>query len=291
MIGTARTFGAISVTNALPTGVGCAVGIALPVEARVTLSDDPSSSETSLRIPDECRTAVVEATLREALSTFLDRPPSEAALALRSEIPPEKGLKSSSAISTAILLATARASHRDPDALEIGRRAATVGMRCGVSATGALDDALAGLEPGFVVTDNVRGVVLRRDRVDPSLGVGLYIPANPHPRSPTVKATFEKERADGARAARAARDGDWVGAMQLNTELVERVMGYPYRSLRERLRERGAIAVGVSGLGPALAVIAPKDRLLDLVRELPSDGARIVVASFLRSTFREEVPA
>jgi len=176
-------------------------------------------------------------------------------------------------VSTAILLALARAAGAEPTPIDVGRSAANVGRTAGVSATGALDDALASLGPGFVVTDNPRGVLVRTDPVDPGLGVLLYIPSERHPPSPTVRNAFARETDKGAAAARAAVEGDWVLAMRLNTEVVERAMGYTYEPLRNRLRELGAVASGVSGLGPTLAAVAPRERLAELARGLPTDDA------------------
>ena len=283
MKGTARSFGAITVANALPVGIGCAAGVSLAVDAEVTVTPEGSRRAPRLEVPPESRSPLVEASLRFALSKYLPDPHAVVALSLRSEIPVGRGLKSSSAVCTAILWAIARASGREPSALEVARGSAEVGRRSGVSATGALDDALAGLESGFVVTNNARDELLRRTAIDPDWGVALYIPQRPHPPSPSVAASFAKERAAGELAARAAMDGDWPRAMRLNTELVERVMGYSYVGLRDRLRERGAIASGVSGLGPTLAVIAPRGRLPDIVREFPSDSAARRWVPFARS--------
>ena len=284
MSGTARTSAAITITNALPTGVGCAVGIELHAEARVSISVDASRQSASLEIPVEARTAIVEESLRKGLSRFFPGPGAVARLSLRSEIPIARGLKSSSAVATAILLAVARAAGQKPTALEVGLLAAEVGRRAGVSATGALDDALAGLEPGFVITENSRGEVLRRSAVDPGWGVALYIPPESHPPSPNLIAAFSADRPAGERAARAARTGDWATAMRLNTELVERTMGYSYGAIRDRLRMHGAITSGVSGLGPTLAAIAPTERLADLVRAFPSDAAQKITVPFTRSS-------
>ena len=79
-------------------------------------------------------------------------------------------------------------------------------------------------------------------------------------------------------------DGDWTKAMRLNTELVERTMGYAYREIRDHLEEHGAIVSGVSGLGPTLATIAPTARLPDLIRELPSDSAQKLIVAFTRGS-------
>ncbi|HTT44725.1 MAG TPA: shikimate kinase [Thermoplasmata archaeon] len=282
MKGTARTFGAITVTNALSTGIGCAAGIALSVYAEVTLSSTGSPEPPTFEIPPDCRSAIVEESLRAGLARFFPEPGTRVRLALSSEIPVARGLKSSSAVSTAAVLALARAADREPSALEVGRVSAEVGRRVGVSATGALDDALAGLESGFVVTDNLRNELLRRTDVDPSWGVVLYVPFRTHPPAPKLVPMFTRERKSGERSARAAMDGDWARAMEINTALVERAMGYSYQALRDRLQGLGAIASGVCGLGPALAAIAPTERLPALLDALPADGSQRLLTRFAR---------
>jgi shikimate kinase len=284
MIGSARTRAAITITNALSTGVGCAVGIELHTEARVVLEVDSGRSSTTLEIPPEGRTRLVEESLRSALRDYFPRPGVTARLTLSTEIPVARGLKSSSAVSTAILLAVARAARASPSPLEIGRRSAEVAHRVGVSATGALDDALAGLEPGFVVTDNSRGEVLHRAEVDLGWAVALYIPAESHPRSPNVLAQFSGERAAGEKAVGAALGEDWPTAMRINTEIVERAMGYSYGGIRDRLRAFGAVASGVSGLGPTLAAIAPTERIREVAQGFPSDDAAKLIVPFARTS-------
>ncbi|HYA69858.1 MAG TPA: shikimate kinase [Thermoplasmata archaeon] len=287
MKGIARTFGAITITNALSAGIGCATGVELPVRAEVSITVDGSKDPPKIDVPSKDSSPVVEGSLRAALARYHPTPGTVARLSLRSEIPVARGLKSSSAVSTAVVLAVARAAGEQPSALEIGRQAAEVARRIGISATGAFDDALAGLEPGFIVTDNRRDEVLRRTSVDPDWGVVLYIPTHDHPPSPSVVRQFAQERPSGELAARAAMDGDWVRAMTVNTELVERTMRYSYQELRQRLQSRGAIASGVSGLGPALATIAPIALLPELVEILPNDGAEKRVVSFTRSATAE----
>lgn len=289
MNGRARTFGAITITNALATGIGCAAGISLPVDAEVAVEPDESSAAPTLEVSPESQSPVVEESARVGLSHYRPAIGGRVRVSVHSAIPPSKGLKSSSAVSTAVVLALARAAGLEPSPLEVGRCSAEVGRRVGVSVTGALDDALAGLEPGFIVTDNRRDEVLRRTEIDPDWGVVLYIPRKPHPRSPTLAPAFAKERAFGERAARAAMDGDWVNAMRINTELVERAMGYSYRSLRDHLRDHGAIASGVSGFGPALAVIAPSDQLENLARELPKDDAEKRLVRFAWASSKSTV--
>jgi shikimate kinase len=284
MNGAARTTAAITFVNALPTGIGWAAGIELYAEARVEIGGNASNSEPILEIPDHSRSPVIEESARTAVAQYFPNGGVRLRLSLASEIPVARGLKSSSAVSTAVLLAVARAAGARPSALEIGRASADIGRRVGVSATGALDDALAGLGSGFVLTDNTRGEVLRRTEVDPGLGVVLYVPPGPHPPSPNLTSAFSQERAAGELVASAARKGDWTTAMRLNSDLVERTMGYAYGELRARLRAHGAIASGVSGLGPTLAAIAPFDQLPELLEALPSDSAQKRIVRFRRGS-------
>lgn len=283
MNGIAQTSAAITIANALPTGVGCAAGIELMAEARIELEPEGSGLPKSVVLPSESRTPLVEEALQIGLSRYFPDQKVTVRLSLKSDIPIGRGLKSSSAASSAILLAVARAAGNEPTSLEIGLLSAEAGRRSGVSATGALDDALAGLDPGIVVTNNVRGEVLRRSEADPDWGVALYIPSQVHPPSPDLRAAFQAERSAGETVARAATNGDWITAMRLNTELVEKAMGYSYATIRERLRGRGAIASGVSGLGPTLAAIAPIGRIPELLRSLPTDSSRTLAVRFTRT--------
>jgi shikimate kinase len=274
-VGTARS--AVSVVNALPLGIGAAFGIEWP--ARATVDVDPGSSPGGPpRIdPPASRTPLVRATAVASRQRFGRGEGGELRLVVRSTIPVARGLKSSSAVSSAVALATARAVGREPTPFEVARLSAEVGRTTGVSATGAFDDALAGLVSGGVVTDNRHDAELRRFDFDPELGVALWVPARPHPRSPRLRERFRKEPALAQRAVDAALDGDWVGAMAANSALVERVMGYRYERLHEGVRLAGATVAGTTGLGPAFAAVAPSNRLPRVLRALPTTGRRRTV--------------
>jgi shikimate kinase len=270
MRGVGRASAAITIVNALPTGVGCALGIGLYATAEVTLRPQASDRSNTVRIPESSRTPLVESALRGALGHYGMARGIEADLSLRSEIPPSRGLKSSSAVASAIALAVARASGKSPDPLETALLSADVSRVAGVSATGALDDALAGLSGDFVVTDNSRGKVLRTGPADPDWEVALLVPRGTHRPSPKWKKEFEAHAKEGRAAVEAALARDWWQAMALNTELVERTMHYEYASVREGLQRRGALGSGVSGLGPALVAVAPRREIRGLLEALPA---------------------
>jgi shikimate kinase len=278
MKGTGRATGAITFVNALATGVGSAAGISLAVEAALEL--EPTSGPNSLQVASESDSPLVRSTFDTAVAQWSPGRTWHAKLRLRSEVPAARGLKSSSAVSGAVARAVAASLHILVTNEEVGRLSADVSQSIGLSATGAFDDALATLEPGVHVTDNPTRRRLRTDSIDPSWQVVLWIPHHAHLPSPVYRERFRVEPDAGRTAEEAALRGDPLAAMRANTELVERVVGYPYGPLRNDLLRRGALGAGVSGLGPALAIVAPPERISSVLRTLPPGEGDILVTRF-----------
>ena len=269
MIGSATAHGAITIVNALPTGVGCALGISLPVTARVELGGRRAADGAGVEIEAPSDTPLVRESVREAISLAPPREERPVRVAIASEIPPARGLKSSSAVASAVVSATLRALGRDLPPVEVARVAARVGRRVGLSATGAFDDALAGLVSGFVLTDNRQDWLLSSTPVDPRLEVVLLIPPTEHRPSPEWREAFERRADESRRALEEAAQGRWAEAIRRNTTLVEEIMGYDYQALREELLDQGARACGVTGLGPTLAALVESDHADDVLEALP----------------------
>ncbi|MCI4331034.1 MAG: shikimate kinase [Thermoplasmata archaeon] len=276
MRGVGRTGGAISLVNALATGVGCAVGVGLSVEAEATLDDaqDPGAPRWDL-VP-ECDTPLVRATLRQAIGQFAPGRSLDVRLSVRSEVPRGCGLKSSSAVSTAVLLAVAHAVGRTVSPEALCRVSADVSQRVGVSATGAFEDAMASVTGDLVVADNPGRTVLRREPPDSRWTGVLWVPGGEHPPAPTLLAKFQEHAEEGEEAAALALAGEYLAAMTRNTELVEQLLGYDYRSLRESLQQRGALASGVSGLGPALAALTTTSSIAEVMGGFPSEWGKVL---------------
>jgi shikimate kinase len=282
--GIGRSHGAITIVNALPTGIGAAAGVDLPVVAEVELHPAGSHGRWEVRVPDATRSPLVVATLTEALRHYAPGSSGSGELSLRSEVPVAQGLKSSSAVSSAIALAVARATDSATTPEDVARISATASLAVGVSATGAFDDALAGLRDGIVVTDNDRKELVASLPLNPEWTVALYVADGTHRPAPEYLAAFRAEGPVGRRAADAARRGEWANAMRENSALVERVVGYDYAEIRAELELRGAIAAGVSGLGPTLAAVVPAARAREVEAGLPGPAHRRRLVRFLRGT-------
>lgn len=254
MIGRARTHGAITIVNALRTGIGAAIGVDLPVEVVAR----PTAPAPADRIaPGSSDTPIVRAAIRAARRDAGAGAPAAVALRVRSEVPPACGLKSSSAVAVAVYLAVLRSSGADPSAEPAARAVAEAARAAGQSATGAFDDNLAAADGGLWVTDNRRDRVLRHDPPERELSVVLWIPPGTHPPSPTLAEALQDEGPSPA-VALALAGRAWE-ALEANAAEVEARLGLPPTD-RPALRARGALAAGVSGLGPARAVVVPTDR-------------------------------
>ena len=277
-VGTATS--AITFVNALPTGIGAAAGVDLKVRVEVTIDRDASGGRSITIRPGSSDTPVVRTTLRESLEQAGLAERRGVEVSIDSEIPPAAGLKSSSAVASAVARAVDDAVGLSPAPEEVARRTAGASRRAGVSATGAFDDALAGLTGGVVVTDNSSDRILRIHPLPPHLGVVLWIPPGRHPPSPGEAARFRAPDPRAQRAVDSALGGQLWEAMRANTELVESLMGYDYAELRDRLSLHGALAAGTSGLGPALAVIGPSEQLSRLAQELPASSGERRITSF-----------
>lgn len=278
MRGVGTASGAITFVNALPTGIGSAAAITLPVEAEVDLEREHRGTALVVLPPND--TPLVRAALAAGVERFAAGRSLSARVRIRSAIPAACGLKSSSAVSGAVLAAVARAAGEPAGPTLLARMSADLSQKIGLSATGAFDDAYAALAGGAVITDNRNRKVLWAGEAPSGLTVLVWIPPFTHRPSAEWQVRYSARAPEARPAVEAALAGDLLRAMERNTELVESVQGYDYGELRRDLAERGAAASGVSGLGPALAVLLHPDRV-DRVREaLAPRGGEIRCADF-----------
>jgi shikimate kinase len=273
-IGTAS--GAITLVNALPTGIGCAVAISLPVRAEIELRPVEGTAAHRLRIERDSDSELVRETLSRALTRFAPGQFFSGELKVESRVPPQKGLKSSSAVTGAVLQAISNALRR-PQAVDgLARFAADIAQEIGLSATGAYDDCLAAVRGGLAFTDNATRTSLRAAPFDFDRRVALWIPPGTHAPSTGFRDRARSRAAEGRAAVEAARAGRWAEAMALNSALVEGLMEYDYREVRAEVLRLGATACGVSGMGPALAALVPRAALGAVVAHFASGSGQVL---------------
>jgi shikimate kinase len=172
------------------------------------------------------------------------------AIDIASDIPPRRGLKSSSAVSVAVVRAVMdhqKAPLSNQRILEIASQA---GQESGTSLTGAFDDAAACLLGGVVLTDNRRRKILKVDCLPPGLGALVRIPHQTLATAALRQTRFEKIAGLVDEAWTQARAGRYPVAMALNSLAYARILGHSLQFTMDAL-EQGAWAAGLSGKGPA----------------------------------------
>ena len=278
-IGEAVSHGAITVVNAMATGKGAALGINLWTKARVTLTDRPGLiSGRNLTDPYEDPTLMI-ATVKQVFRKLHDQNRFGAKVETQSCIPAAAGLKSSSAASNAVAVATLKALGKSESDLATINFGVDASFAAQVTLTGAFDDACACFFGGLIVTDNVRRKILRRFRPPKALlRVLIYLP-----RKRIYTNEVDPKRLKGIRqfvdgAHDEALKGNYWLALALNGIFYSRALGYDISPVKKAL-EAGALTAGLTGKGPAISAIVPTsktDRVLSAWTELPG---RIIEAS------------
>lgn len=250
--------GAGTIVNAMATGRGVAFGLRFQAHARIHPDSRWTVFDAGRRLSVERSRLAIE-----SARAVLGEAPHRIDVACN--IPMERGLKSSSAVSLAVIEACLRAARERWSAAQRLRAAAEAGLRSGTSLTGAYDDAAACLLGGVVATDNRRRRILRRSELP--RGLSALVRAPPRRRTTaSVRGTdFRSIRAQVEEAFRLALRGRVGAAMEANTDAYARAF-----RLRPRFsaaaREVGCFAAGLSGKGPAEVAIGRPDALSTLAR-------------------------
>lgn len=250
--------GALTVINAIATGFGSAFGIGLETAAEVTLLDEAG---VTLHVNGQEADAGFAAGLLAGFKqAFPDAEFSGADVSTSSNIPQSKGLKSSSAAANAILSAAADAAGISADPLELVRIGAKASIACGVSVTGAFDDASACMLGGLVFTDNKNMQLLEHRKMPEEYAVVIHLPDGEIPTLAFPKAEFAKRGAEVSAAFETARAGDVFSALYANGRCVGESIGVG-TAVADRALGAGAAAAGISGTGPATGILVLKEHL------------------------------
>lgn len=270
MRGEASAPGAATIINAIATLKGSAFAVDLRTRATVELEESASGVEGETDV--DVDTTLIETCVEKTL----DNLDAEAGGRVETEtdIPPESGLKSSSAAANATVLATLDALDAE-DALE-PLEAALVGVGAardaGVTITGALDDAAASMLGGIVLTDNSADELLRREKFDRS--VAVYVPDE---RAASASTDVKRSKLVAPvveRAFEMARDGDYADAMTTNG------LAYCAALRRDASPAVDALAhaegAGLSGTGPSFAAIGDSQQVSEVAKEWKGLEGRVL---------------
>lgn len=264
--------------NAMATGMGAALGISLWTKARVTLTDHAGSILAHNLTDHNADDGLVKATVRRALSAVHGLHRCGATVETSSNIPVAVGLKSSSAASNAITLATLGALGRKFSDTAVVNLAVDASLKAGVTLTGAFDDGTASHSGGLVVTDNYRRRVLKRFAPSRGLRVLIHVPDGRKYSGNINRKPLRAIATTVALAHREALKGNYWLALTLNGFAYSTAFGSDTRAAKLAL-EAGAIAAGLTGKGPAVAAIVPQSNVNSVLSRWHSLPGRVIETS------------
>ena len=263
MTGKGSSHGSITVINAMPCGIGATIGAGLMTEADfsvcgdsriVTIGNDPGENDTMARI-------CVASAYRQAGVPE----PESWKLATRSQIPVSRGLKSSSAACNAIIRAVFDELSYEMDPVDLIRLGVSCAREARVTVTGSFDDACGCGLGGFVMTNNREDAIIAQRDVD-EYDIIIHVPefkirktGLPLDRLKAVAPEIQKV------IDRAVEEPFW--AMTENGRIISKASDVD-NSVAERAVSMGALGAGMSGSGPAVAIVVPKGDGASFARDL-----------------------
>jgi shikimate kinase len=270
----AISHGAVTIVNAMATGKGAALGVKLWTEARVKLTDNAGLfSGQNLSDPREDRT-LMETVTRNVFHRFGADRCFGATIETCSNIPVAVGLKSSSAASNAVALASLKVLGKNLQDLEVVRLGVKASVKAGVTITGAYDDACACYFGGICITNN-RYLILKRRKPQGSFRVLIHVPNKKMYTKNIDAKKFHAIRPYVEAAYRETLRGNHWTALTLNGLFYSSVLGYDSSPTKEAL-EAGSIAAGISGKGPATVAIVPPARVDAVISSWDRYSGRVI---------------
>jgi len=248
----ATVHGAVSLVNAIANQKGATLGIELKVEATVETSPGKGISIQSENKSLSSR--LINKTVEKIVSKK-DLEQNKISITLDSEIPTGYGLKSSSAISSAIALACAKIFKPKFTDQQILLAGVDASIESKVSITGAYDDACSCYYGGFNVTDNAKKKRIQFEKGPSNLIAVIFIPKNRKrgnlKKLKILSSIFEN-------AWELSRKANYWDAMIINGLATSSILNSEPKIITD-LIEKGALGASVSGNGPSIAAITKKE--------------------------------
>jgi shikimate kinase len=262
--------GAVSLVNAIANKRGATLGISLSVEA--ILETSPGKGIIIQSKNKTISSRLINKTVEKIL-TKKELDQNKITLSLESEIPTGYGLKSSSAISSAVALACAKIFKPKLTDHQILLAGVDASIESKVSITGAYDDACSCYFGGFNVTDNAKKKIIHSEKIPSNLKAVIFVPKNRKRGNvknlKTLSSVFDN-------AWRLAKNSNYWEAMIINGLATSTILNSDPKII-PNLLEKGAIAASVSGNGPAIAAIVKKENEQNVKKVFSSlDGSIIV---------------
>jgi len=253
----ATIHGAISIVNAIATGKGAALGISKKVNVEMETSHGKG---VVIKIKNKSMSSRLINKVVKKIVSENELSKTKLKISLDSEIPTGYGLKSSSAISTAVALGCAKLFKPNMNDFEILSAGVDASIETKVSLTGAYDDACACYYGGFNTTDNYKRKIIHSEKCLDDISAVIFLP-RARKRGNIRKLRTQSDVFE--QAWNLAKKSDYWNAMILNGFATSALLNSDPEII-SKLVEKGALGASVSGNGPSIAAVAKNNNLTDI---------------------------
>ena len=267
----ATVHGAVSLVSAIANKKGATLGISLKVIVEVKTT--PGKGIIIKSENKSLSSRLINKTIEKIVSKE-DLEQNKITVTLDSEIPTGYGLKSSSAISSAVALACAKifkSKFTDQEILLAGVEAS---IESKVSITGAYDDACSCYYGGFNVTDNAKKKRIKHEKGPSNLIAVIFIPKNRKRGNiknlKVLASVFEN-------AWELAKKTKYWDAMIINGLATASILNSEPKIIAN-LIEKGALGASISGNGPSIAAITKKENESAMRKVFSTLEGKIIVS-------------
>jgi len=263
--------GAISLVNAIANKKGATLGIDLKVVAEI--ETNPGKGITIKSKNKSLSSRLINKTV-EKIVPKKDLEQNKIVITLESEIPTGYGLKSSSAISSAVALVCAKVFKPKLTDQQILLAGVDASIETKVSITGAYDDACSCYYGGFNVTDNAKKKRIHFEKGPSNLIVVIFIPKNRKRGNlknlKILSSVFEN-------AWELAKKANYWDAMIINGLATATILNSDPKIITS-LIEKGALGASVSGNGPSIAAVTKKENEASIKKIFSALEGNIIVS-------------
>jgi len=272
IIGRGSARGGISILHAAGLGKGCSVGVDLFTEVQLV------DSEIVVEYDRHGILDSVEKCWREENLPM----PSRFGWLVESSVPIGQGLKSSSALACAALRALNNSSWAGLNNSEIANLASKSQKISGCSITGSLDDAFSSLEPGWKLVDSEmdasESVILEGEM---ELGLSVIILLRGKRQEKLSKNILSPQTPMFERSLASIMRGSPLDSISSNGLAVAAATN-DHEALRisNMCIASGAMACGISGSGPAIALVCYEEESETLLSIIANFGFEAISTRF-----------
>jgi shikimate kinase len=266
----------VSIVNALANQKGATLGIDLKVVAIV--ENMPGRGINIQSENKSLSSRLINKTVEKIVSKR-DLEKNKISINLTSGIPLGYGLKSSSAISSAVALACGKIFRPKLTDQQILLAGVDASIETKISITGAYDDACSCYFGGFNVTDNKKKKRIRYEKIPPNLIAVIFLPKNRKrgnlKNQKILSSVFEN-------AWELAKKSKYWDAMTINGLATSTLLNSDPKIIAD-LIEKGALGASVSGNGPSIAAITKKENETNIKKVFSRLEGNVIVSAINNS--------